>query len=172
MSVVESIREAALADFAIKGPRTAKWCVEYLGRQQQHPEDYHRAWRARRKLGIHDYGVVMHQTSMRAMGMAGCSDQLDLANLSCIEYMAREAQMIEHFYQNVERELEDKQRKDKKLVGPTVDEMELFVGADKSPYDVMVCPALAEWIAKEMERDANIQKQSRKARQERALPRK
>ena len=52
------------------------------------------------------------------------------------------------------------------------DEMEMFLGVSKSVYNVMVAPDLQEWIGKQLERDANIAKQTRKAREERTLARK
>ena len=50
-----------------------------------------------------------------------------------------------------------------------LDEIEYFQGSNKTPYDSMICPELAEWISKQAERDSTIAKQTRKAREERAL---
>ena len=47
-----------------------------------------------------------------------------------------------------------------------------FLGQSKSAWDCMVAPALTEHVAKNLERDAGIAKQTRKAREERALARK
>ena len=53
-----------------------------------------------------------------------------------------------------------------------IEEVELFLGSNKSSTDTMIAPDLTEWVAKQMERDASIAKQSRKAREESALARK
>ena len=72
---------------------------------------------------------------MRVMAIGGCSDLCDLPNLALIEDLCREAQMVEHHYRNVERDLEEKQRKDKKMSGLPIDEAELFLGASKSGFE-------------------------------------
>ncbi len=171
-SVCDSVKACALPDFAVTGPRTAEWCLRYLQRQQMHPDDYHIRWRQRHKLGPADWGVTAHQTGMRCLAIAGCSDQLDLPNLAVIEHILRECQMCEHHYRQIEKDLDDKQRRDKKVGGMPMDEADLFLGVSKSMHDTMVCPELQEFIAKALERDANIQKQTRKAREERTLARK
>ena len=58
------------------------------------------------------------------------------------------------------------------MTGPTIDESELFLGVGKSAYESMICLDLTDWIAKQLERDANILKSTRKAREERAQSRK
>ena len=93
---------------------------------------------------------------------------MDLPNLAMIEHTFREAQMVEHRYRQIEKDHDDKQRRDKKTGGVAMDEAELFLGVSKSMHDTMVCPDLQEFIAKALERDANIQNQTRKAREERA----
>ena len=52
-----------------------------------------------------------------------------------------------------------------------MEKMEYFLSSSKSVSESMICPPLLEWIAKQLERDANVQKQYRKAREERALAR-
>ena len=66
----------------------------------------------------------------------------------------------------------DDKNKKCKGTGMPVEEMELFQGTGKSSFECMVCPELVEHIAKQLERDSLILKQSRKAREERALARK
>ena len=118
--------------------------------------------------------MTAHASALRAVALAGCCDQLDLPNLSMIEHLLRDGQMVEYRYKNAEREKEDKLRRDKKVTGPTIDESELFLGVGKSAYESMICPDLTDWIAKQlpMERDANILKSTCKAREERAQSRK
>ena len=48
----------------------------------------------------------------------------------------------------------------------------MFLGTHRGDGSVMVCPALMSFVAKEMETQSAIDKQSRKAREERALRRK
>ncbi len=137
-----------------------------------HPDDYRQRWRSRFKLTEADWSVSAHQACLRSLALAGCSDQLDLVNLAICESLFREIQAGEHHYRQAERDQEGKARKDKKHAGVPADEMDLFLDVGKSSYDCMVCPMIQEHIAKTFERDANIVKQTRKAREERALARK
>ena len=172
--VCETVSEELIDDFGVKGPRTALWCIRFLQRQQMHPDDYHARFRLRHKLTPGDWGVLQHGIALRAIALAGCQDQLDLPNLAVIESLVREAQMSEYYYKQIERDEHEKSRgQDKKNSrGLALDEVEYFQGTDKTAYDSMICPALAEWIAKQAERDSSIAKQTRKAREERALARK
>ena len=54
-------------------------------------------------------------------------------------------------------------------VGYLMDESAAFIGMARGRGEIMVCPELLECVAKEVERDAGILKQIRKAREERAL---
>ena len=170
--ITDLVSETELENFGVSGPRTVAWVVSFLARQQKHPEDYHAGWRQRHGLVPGDYGVGIHATAMRCLAAAACQDQLDLPNLCFAELLAREAQMIEHHYRNEEKAREEKKRKEKGGkggVGMPTDEAELFLGAGKNFTEVMLCPTLSEFVSKQLERDAAIMKQSRKAREERAL---
>ena len=168
-----AVSESAMSDFGVSGPRSALWCICFLQRQQMHPEDYHRHFRTRHKVSNTDWGIPQHSLAMRALAVGGCSDQLDIVNNVSFELLLREAQMVEFHYQTLERDAQEKLRKNAKggaaAQGPSIEEVALFQGAGKTQFESMVCPDLMEHIAKQLERDANILKQSRKAREERAL---
>ena len=52
------------------------------------------------------------------------------------------------------------------------EESDVFLGLHRGDGTIMVAPALMSFVAKEMEAQSAIDKQSRKAREERALRRK
>jgi hypothetical protein len=52
-----------------------------------------------------------------------------------------------------------------------MDESAFFLGTHREFGDTMVCPELLDFVAKEVEREASVMKQVRKAREERALQR-
>ena len=89
-----------------------------------------------------------------------------------MEHLLREVQLVEYHYRGVERDTDEQQRKQKKIGGMPIEEVGLFLGSIKSSTDTMIAPDLTEWAAKQVERDASIAKQSRKAREERVLARK
>ena len=166
MDAAEAVR---VDSFGVAPPRAAEWCIRFLQRQQVHPDDYHGAWRTRHKLAGNGYGVQTHAQALRCIAVAGCLDQLDLPNLAVIEHLFRQVQLVEYYYRERQRASEDKQFKDKKSVGVSSEEVELFLGGSKSGLESMICPDLMQHIAKELEREASINKQTRKAREERAL---
>ncbi len=110
--------------------------------------------------------------AMRCVAVGTSSDQLDFTNLAIAEALLREAQIAEHYYKNAVRDQDGKSRKDRKLGGLPLEEIDFCSNAQKSVLDAMVFPGLMEHIGKAMEHGANIQKQSRKAREERAMARK
>ena len=50
-----------------------------------------------------------------------------------------------------------------------IDEASVFLGTHRETGEAMICPALLEFVSAEVERDASIMKQVRKARDERRL---
>jgi hypothetical protein len=143
----------------------------HLARQQQHPDDRRQTRRLRHKLTSLDWGRAQHQTALRTIALTGCMDQLDLPNLSSVEHLLRETQMVEFRYNNSETDEIDKNKKEK-ASGLSSHEMDLCFDKGKSFGESLVCPELVEHMAQGVERDALIWKQSRKAREEQALSRK
>ena len=50
-----------------------------------------------------------------------------------------------------------------------MDELVVFTGTHRETGEHMICPELLDYVSKEVERDTNIMKQIRKAREERRL---
>jgi len=112
-----------------------------------------------------------------------CWDGANLPNLAGVEPAMRRCQLIEYVYR---MELEDgsdtKTQGDgggdsKKSKGrgrgrgllhhAFIDESAIFTGTSREFGDAMVCPELLSHVGAEIERDANVLKQVRKAREER-----
>ena len=88
-------------------------------------------------------------------------DQLDVANIASAELIVRGIQRIEE------------QHKLKLTSVDDAGEAALFLGSSGgSRGGTVVSPKLAEWIGSEMQKEAAIAKERRKAREERALSRK
>lgn len=94
-----------------------------------------------------------------------------MSNICALEHVLREAQLVEYCYHNQERDNEERTRKQSKAGGPGATEIDLFRGSLKGSNQSMICPELTEWIGRQFERDVNIMKQTRKAREEPALVR-
>eukprot|EP00974_Lingulodinium_polyedra_P013762 1334010-Lingulodinium_polyedra.AAC.1 len=91
---------------------------------------------------------------MRAFQLFCEYDQLDVANLVGLEILLRRCQMIEYHY--------EKKAKASAAAGNekglTRDEAAYFVGSHRLTGEVMICPELVEFVAKEVERDTGVAK--------------
>ena len=122
------------------------------------------------------WGVTDHGLAMQAIELAGCYDGLDVVNLSCLELLIRKAQLVEFPYWERGPALPPKEG-DKKDRGNgegggrvgMYDEGHIFLGNNKEFGEVMVAPELLDYVTREVEREAGVMKQIRKAREERSL---
>ena len=176
LDVAEDSTEIKMEDWPIEGPRSALWVTQFLAdRGRGGPEIYHKHWRITAKLGPHDWGVSEHQQNLRFMHLAGTYDQLDMGNLAIVEAIARRVELIEYQYRERTR---DGLRASGLGTGvsPHVagslalggEEADLFDGLSKVAGGACVAPQIVEFVAGELEKTARIDKQARKAREEKA----
>ena len=136
--------------------------------------DHHRWWIASFSLTKEMWGVSEHETGMKMLENAGGYDALDLCNISAIECVLRKVQLVEYVYgQEAPETKKDGKAKGRGKGGTAragmFDEASVFTGSHREAGDVMLCPELLDYVAKEVERDASVMKQVRKAREERKL---
>ena len=172
--VAESVSESAIDHWPIKGPRTAQWVARFMARRNTGPEDHHRWWRSTARLNASDWGVAEHGQLCAYLEAAGSMDQLDLSNLVVMERIARRLQTIEYQYAEKVRDNErgGSAGATASASGSAVitnDEIDLFEGRQHVNPTVCCAPSLIEHVSKELEKEAQIQKQARKAREEKAL---
>ena len=132
--------------------------------------DWHRFWRSVHQLKKTDWGVELHELAMRMLGRAGEFDGLEVCNLACIEDLLRQVQLIEYAYLQ-ESDGGGGSKKDPKGKGRPglYEESSIFAGTHRETGEAMIAPDLLDYVSKEVERDASILKQVRKAREERKL---
>ena len=140
------------------------------------------------RLSRDDFGVTHYESIMRSIDYLMTWDLLDLPNVVGVEVMLRQAQLYEYMYA-MEYEARDSgsssaapadgEPKAKAKGKPKsrggggllkfgfVDEAGVFTGTAREDGRMMVAPALLEHVAKQVERDAGILKQIRKAKEER-----
>ena len=88
-------------------------------------------------------------------------DQLDDSNLASAELIGRAIQRLQE------------QHKHKLIAADDSGESALFLGSSGgSRVGTIISPKLSEWIGTEMQKEASIAKERRKAREERNLARK
>lgn len=91
-------QEENFSDWPVPGPRTVRWCLDFLNRRGGGPLDHHKWWVSTHRLTDDLWGVAEHEWIMKMADSAGCYDQVDLCNLSHMEWAFRRAQLIEHTY--------------------------------------------------------------------------
>ena len=169
--VAKDIHEEPFDEWGVPGPRTSKWCVQFLNRRNGGPVDHHRWWMSNLGLQSDSWGVAEHENLMKIIDKMGRYDGLDLTNLASAEMAFRRLQLIEYFYSEKgpgggkgSGKAKDKKAED----GSYKSEAAIFSGTHREFGDTMIAPDLLEYVSKEVERDAAILKQVRKAREERA----
>ena len=176
---VSDSKAKVFADWPLKGPRTAEWCLGFLNKQPGGAPDHHALWRRTTGLGIHDYGVQEHEQILEAVGHAVAYDQLDITNSAAFEILLRRAQTIE--YAHLERARESTggsssssgggKKGGKQQSGLSFEEMESFAGTSRSSV-VMVAPALLEHVREDVSKRSELMKSLLKSREYREQMRK
>ncbi|CAK0853323.1 unnamed protein product [Prorocentrum cordatum] len=165
---VEKMELVSFSDWEthIPGPRTTRWCLDFL-RRRNGPLAHHEWWKSTAKLNSDDYGVSFHEAVLRAVQTGAEYDQLDLVNLAPMEHLLRSAQLIEYYH----RERTRQEGAASSKTGVDMEEQTVMLGVHQSQGNLMIAPDLITYTSKELERQSAIDKQSRKAREERALRR-
>lgn len=154
-------------NWTLTGPRTARWCVSYLIVENLGLEGHHERFRQLCKLDSSSWGIQEHYQLSMTIRYAIQTDQLNPYNNLFCEVIFRRLQTIEFAYMERAREQESK------AVGGklSLEEQSTFGGITRAAATLMVCPDLLEHVKAEVERDANLAKNLRKAREEREMAR-
>eukprot|EP00971_Amphidinium_carterae_P311747 6196242-Amphidinium_carterae.1 len=92
----------------LEGPRTARWCLQYLDKQSTGFEGHHERLRSLLKLDAGAWGIAEHYNILMAVKLAVEFDQVAVENLSSFELLFRRLQTIEFAYQERLRDQEAK----------------------------------------------------------------
>ena len=160
--------EEKTMSWVLTGPRTARWCISYLVTEGLGFEAHHERFRQLGRIEASSWGAQEHfQLSMIAKH-ALQTDQLNGYNSMFCEVIFRRLQTIEFAYAERAREAEAK------AIGGrlSLEEQQTFGGLTRQASTLMVCPELMDYVKPEVERDASLSKNLRKAREERELARK
>ena len=149
--------ESEIKGFIVRGPRTASWVLQFLA-EQGSPLQRHTRFKVEARLSSSDPGVSQHENLCKLLQVGLTFDQLDMSNLAMVELMCRELQMIEEKYS-------DRLRSTNEMS----DESHLYLGTHSSQGNVCMAPALRAWISSELKDEAAINKERRKAREERQV---
>ena len=152
------------------------WCLEHMKRNAGGPMSWHSKWKAEAKLTDADDACKQHELMCRQLEFAVTYDQLNGGECVVLELAARQIQLIEdRHYEDTLSALvaaEEKakgNKKDKSVsMAALSGEADHFMGTMTSKNNLCICPALTQHIAEVLKDEAAIQKERRKAREERA----
>ncbi|CAK0856048.1 unnamed protein product, partial [Prorocentrum cordatum] len=150
--------ERARADFPVRGPRTTHWALQSIQRRGGSPLARHSRWRTEMGLDPDDAGVEVHLSCSRLLETMISRDQLNACDLACGELIARALQVQEERYRARSASAE-----------PENINRNLMMGTAEVRGDVCVAPALQQHVSAELAREVAVQKELRKAREERQL---
>ena len=148
-------------DWPISGPRTVKHVITAMLDHGGSALGHHQAWRVACRFQPTDAPSMEHESWCKVLQAMLTYDQLDVTNLASAELVVRAIQRIEEKHKFKLSSAED------------AGEGALFMGsAGGSRVGSVISPKLTEWIGSEMQKEAMVSKERRKAREERALARK
>lgn len=165
---VAELIETTWDGWPVQGPRTLLWCAQHIAEFDHHPLAHHTRFRQIAGLQHFDAGVQVHEMAMRVLDFAVTFDQLQVAELACLEVVVRQAQLIELKYRN--KVLSNQTASATDVSTLELDD-HLYLGTGRTRGLLMVDPRLEEYVATELQRETAAAKERRKMREERALQR-
>ena len=158
---VQESKPTEFSDWPISGPRTVKYVLSQMLDHGGSAMGHHQAWRVACKLQPTDGPAMEHEAWSKVLQTLMTYDQVDVTNLAGVEMIVRALQRIEEKHKFKLSAVDD------------AGESALFMGSSSgSRVGSIICPKLTEWIGSEMQKEALVAKERRKAREERALARK
>ena len=131
--------------WSLTGPRTSKWCVNYLAIENLGFEGHHERLRQVTKADASSWGIQEHFQVSMSLRQALLVDQLDAYNLLSVEIQFRRLQTIEFSYSEKTKEMESK------AVGGrlSLEEQTTFGGVTRQFATLMICPELLTYVKEE-----------------------
>ena len=151
------LEQDTFPDWIFDGPRTTKEFIALILRKSNTPSAYHSKWLLEPGVDKKSAEALVHEIGMDIIEAALAYDQLNGANLACLELLARWMQMTEHA-------VAQNPKKPEITVNPGV-----FLGNMSSSSAGGLTSTLAKHMAAKSAEEAAVLKEQRKAREERAL---
>ena len=162
-TVKDDLTESEWAGWPLNGPRTVRWVVDYIAATDGNPRGRHTRWKRDANLKTGDAGVAAHEMAMRALQFAIEFDQLNVSELSSMEFLCRQTQLSElkHRERMIQADPSDDYGEDSYL----------YLGISQTRGQVMMHPALEEFVSSQLEKEGRVLKERRKLQEERKLTR-
>lgn len=149
----------------LSGPKTALWCLNYLAVEGLGLEGHHERFRQVCKLDSGSWGVQEHFQHSMVLRQLLQVDCINGGSSLGIELLFRRLQTIEYAHSEKAREAEAK------LAGGklALEEQFVFGSVVRHAGTLMISPSLLSHVKEETEREVQLAKNIRKAKEEREL---
>ena len=148
--------EAAFSDWPLTGDRNVLYRLKVMVKKSQTPVTQHVKWVESSRINKGDRSRYEHECLAKILDAAVTYDQLNVANLLCMEKLVRRQMVLEAAYKESE-------------VG-SYEGAEYIMGEDEQPADgSIIRPSAQKYQAEKMKGKFAIQKERRKAAEERKL---
>ena len=144
-------------DWPIKGPRTTRWVLSHMTLHAGSPTGWHQRWASEMKLHSGDPGVEVHEICCAVLELMVTYDQFHVGKSAAAEKVARDLQLQEERYSN------------RLSVAQSGSEEAAMFGGLGTRGNLCICPELKAHVAEELKSITAVNKERRKAREERAL---
>ena len=122
------------------------------------PTLWHAMWRQLGRLNDNEPFVMLHGALCGILETGLCYDQINAPALASFELICRQIQIAEEKYKD----------KFSNIGGDSSFDYHLMAGTTHRSQ-LCICPALTEWLAEELRKQTAVDKERRKARDERLL---
>ena len=143
-------------DWPITGPRTARWCLQFIAQVDGTPRAHHQRFLRENNLKESDLLVKEHSTITQLIELAACWDQLNLAECAMGEFLFRRAQFCELHYKDKQREAR---------ADSTFDNEHIVNGTTETSMQFMICPSLEKEMTDELYKSTRFWKERRMAKE-------
>ncbi|CAK0822777.1 unnamed protein product [Prorocentrum cordatum] len=150
---VSQMRQEVLDDFPPSGERSYKWLCEHIAEHGGTPDGRQPKWMTESSCAKDSAAVHFHDLLGLYIELAQTYDQVDGSNLACMEVVARTYQLAEETMGSMK-----------------VEGVEHNIGRSNQSArrGVAVAPGLAKCATEQLAKETEIQKQRRKAREEKS----
>ena len=136
-------------DFPVSGGRNMAWLLDYVQRNGGTFEGRQTKWSYENGVDKDEAAYRIHDLAGRALEVGLTYDQLDITNSAMAEVIGRMYSLVEETNGSM-----------------VMEGVEYFVGRDESSSRMAVAPGLRKHQSDKLERDVNVAKNQRKAREE------
>ena len=161
---VEQSIPGKFVDTPLLGPHTVPWLLNYMLQNGGGPMSFHHKFLSETRLDYTAAGTSEHMTLCKFFEILMTYDQIDPCKSVACELVGRRIQMVHDRWKHKMPNLSGG--------GGGEEDTHLLLGTYETRGNVGISPALTEWLGAELGKEAKVQGERRKAREERAATQK